>query len=244
MGGSVLINTSEENGQQVVPGINLRFNTNNDPGGPDVQHRELPGSVLVGQLTDARALYALLTGQGGRGDRPGGARPRHEQVHRVRHPVARGQDWRVRRVPAGFLEDHAGADRHRGPSLGRPDAVLGHGTARCPPRRWRACAACRGLATAACTASATSWRRVRRAARSRSSSSSRRAPTATTPTGTTWPPRSASPGGRTCRRASCGRCWATPTRRRCAPAGRLPTSARGWGSSPASTGRTRAASSP
>jgi len=64
MGGSILINTAEENGKQVVPGINLRFNTNNDPAVPLFNTTNFPGASS-GQLTDARALYALLTGRVG-----------------------------------------------------------------------------------------------------------------------------------------------------------------------------------
>jgi hypothetical protein len=65
IGGSYLRASAWENAQQMVPGINLGFNTANDPaaglftGGTS---GNFP-NASAGQLTDARELYALLTGR-------------------------------------------------------------------------------------------------------------------------------------------------------------------------------------
>jgi hypothetical protein len=66
-GGSALMLEAWENEQQMVPGINLRFDTTNDPaagmftGGAT---GNFPGASAA-NLTDARELYALLTGRVG-----------------------------------------------------------------------------------------------------------------------------------------------------------------------------------
>lgn len=51
-----------ENAQQYVPGINLGFSTNNDPAATMFTSTLIPGASAA-QLTDARELYALLTGR-------------------------------------------------------------------------------------------------------------------------------------------------------------------------------------
>ncbi len=240
LGGSVLINTSEENGKQVVPGINLGFNTNNDPAVPLFNTTNFPGASS-GQLTDARALYALLTGRVGAVTGQAALDPETNEYTAFGTRVAGGQDRRLRRVPAGFLEGHAGADPHGRPSLGRPDAVLGeeqHDVRRDAGERVRHVGARRrrdvqqvqlpgaridGRGGPGVHPAQDGHQRLRDRLEQPRPLGQRRV--------------AAERAGR----ASCGRSWATPTRRRCAPAGRLPTSARGWGSSPASTGRTRAA---
>jgi hypothetical protein len=61
-GGSWLRATAWENAQQMVPGINLGFNTTNDPAAGLFTTASFPGASAA-QLTDARQLYALLTGR-------------------------------------------------------------------------------------------------------------------------------------------------------------------------------------
>ena len=51
-----------ENAQTFVPTINLGFSTNNDPAATMFTSTLIPGAS-AGQLTDARELYALLTGR-------------------------------------------------------------------------------------------------------------------------------------------------------------------------------------
>jgi len=63
-GGSFLHVSAWENAIQYVPGINLRFNTTNDPAASLFSTANFPGAS-AGQLTDARELYALLTGRVG-----------------------------------------------------------------------------------------------------------------------------------------------------------------------------------
>jgi hypothetical protein len=53
-----------EDAKQVVPGIDLRFNTANDPAAGLFTGANFPGASTA-QLTDARELYALLTGRVG-----------------------------------------------------------------------------------------------------------------------------------------------------------------------------------
>jgi hypothetical protein len=61
-GGSALLTRSWESEQQMVPGINLRFSQTNDPAAGLFNNTNFPNAT-AGQLTDARALYALLTGR-------------------------------------------------------------------------------------------------------------------------------------------------------------------------------------
>ena len=61
-GGGLLIANVCENAQQIVPGVNLGFNSTLDPAARDVQHDELPGR-FERRADDARALYAMLTGR-------------------------------------------------------------------------------------------------------------------------------------------------------------------------------------
>jgi hypothetical protein len=63
-GGGFLHVRAWENAQQFVPGINLRFNTTNDPAAGLFNSTNFPGASAA-QLTDARELYALLTGRVG-----------------------------------------------------------------------------------------------------------------------------------------------------------------------------------
>ena len=61
-GGSFLRATAFDNGQRMVPSIQLGFDTSNDPAAGIFTTANFPGAS-GGQLTDARALYALLTGR-------------------------------------------------------------------------------------------------------------------------------------------------------------------------------------
>jgi hypothetical protein len=64
VGGSLLHVRAWENAQQFVPGINLRFNTANDPAAGLFNSTNFPGASAA-QLADARDLYAILTGRVG-----------------------------------------------------------------------------------------------------------------------------------------------------------------------------------
>jgi hypothetical protein len=61
-GGGVLISHAFDNAQQYVPSINLGFNTTLDPAASLFTSSNFPGASS-NQLTDARQLYALLTGR-------------------------------------------------------------------------------------------------------------------------------------------------------------------------------------
>ena len=61
-GGSFLRATAFDNGQRMVPSIQLGFDTTNDPAAGMFTTANFP-NASGGQLTDARALYALLTGR-------------------------------------------------------------------------------------------------------------------------------------------------------------------------------------
>jgi hypothetical protein len=63
-GGSFLHVRAWENAQQFVPGINLRFNTANDPAAGMFDTSNFAGASAA-QLADARDLYAILTGRVG-----------------------------------------------------------------------------------------------------------------------------------------------------------------------------------
>ncbi len=63
-GGRAFLGRGWDDAQQVVPGINLRFDTNNDPAAGMFTGTNFPGAS-GGQLTDARELYSLLTGRVG-----------------------------------------------------------------------------------------------------------------------------------------------------------------------------------
>jgi hypothetical protein len=61
-GGSFLRATAKDNGQQMVPSLNLGFNTTNDPATFMFNSTNFP-NASTGQLADARGLYAMLTGR-------------------------------------------------------------------------------------------------------------------------------------------------------------------------------------
>jgi hypothetical protein len=61
-GGAVFLGRAWENGQQMVPAINLGFNSTVDPANGLFTTANFSGAS-AGQLTDARALYAMLTGR-------------------------------------------------------------------------------------------------------------------------------------------------------------------------------------
>jgi hypothetical protein len=61
-GGGALIANAWENGQTIVPSINIGFSTTNDPARGLFTTANFPGAS-TDQLSDARALYAFLTGR-------------------------------------------------------------------------------------------------------------------------------------------------------------------------------------
>ena len=61
-GGAAFLGRAWDDSQQMVTGINLGFNTANDPAAGMFSTANFPGAA-GGQLTDARDLYALLTGR-------------------------------------------------------------------------------------------------------------------------------------------------------------------------------------
>ena len=63
-GGSAFLGRAWDDNQQQVTGINLRFDTTNDPAAPMFSTANFPGASAA-QLTDARELYSLLTGRVG-----------------------------------------------------------------------------------------------------------------------------------------------------------------------------------
>jgi hypothetical protein len=62
LGGAFLRATAKDNGQTMVPEIDLGFSTANDPAAGLFNGTNFPGASS-GQLSDARSLYALLTGR-------------------------------------------------------------------------------------------------------------------------------------------------------------------------------------
>lgn len=63
-GGGVFLGRAWSDSQQMIPVINLRFDTNNDPAAGMFTTANFPGASGA-QLSDARALYAILTGRVG-----------------------------------------------------------------------------------------------------------------------------------------------------------------------------------
>jgi len=61
-GGGAFLGRAWDDSQQVVPGINLGFNTNNDPAAGLFNTTNFPGASNA-QLGNARQLYAILTGR-------------------------------------------------------------------------------------------------------------------------------------------------------------------------------------
>ena len=61
-GGSYIKSRAWENAQQVVPTVALGFNSNNDPANGMFTTANFPGASST-QLTNARAIYAMLTGR-------------------------------------------------------------------------------------------------------------------------------------------------------------------------------------
>ena len=62
MGGSLFFGRAWENGQQIVPGIQLGLDQNNDPAAAMFAPADFQGASTA-QLSDARDLYGLLTGR-------------------------------------------------------------------------------------------------------------------------------------------------------------------------------------
>ena len=62
MGGSLYFGRAWEDGQQIVPGIQLGFDQNNDPAAGLFSIANFPNASTA-QLADARELYGLLTGR-------------------------------------------------------------------------------------------------------------------------------------------------------------------------------------
>ena len=74
-GGAMLVRARlRRTARQMVPGINLGFNTTNDPAAGLFTTANFPGASAA-NLADARDLYALLTGRVIGRHRAGGARP-------------------------------------------------------------------------------------------------------------------------------------------------------------------------
>ena len=233
-GGGAFLGRAWDDSQQQVTGINLRFDTTNDPAAGLFTTTNFPGASAA-QLTDARDLYALLTGRVGSVTGLAALDPETNTYALLGKRRRAGQARQLLGLRPGLVAPDADADAQRRPALGRADAVRA-GQRHDVGRDARVdAAASRASATAASTTRATSSRRARAAASSRSSSSSRAARAATTPTGTTSRRTSAWRGGRTSRAAGCARSSAIPSRRRSAAATRWPTTARASASSPASS---------
>ena len=64
IGGGAFLGRAWDDSQQLVPGIDLRFDTTNDPAAGLFGAANFPGASAA-QLADARDLYALLTGRVG-----------------------------------------------------------------------------------------------------------------------------------------------------------------------------------
>jgi hypothetical protein len=62
VGGSFVKSSAWENAQQIVPSVNLGFNTANDPAASLFNSTNFPGASST-NLTDARGVYAMLTGR-------------------------------------------------------------------------------------------------------------------------------------------------------------------------------------
>ena len=92
MGGGVFLGRTWQDGKQVVPAINLGFNQTLDPAGGLFTTGNFQGAS-AGQLTDARALYALLTGRVTAVTGQAGARRGNRQVRRVRSAPPRRARW-------------------------------------------------------------------------------------------------------------------------------------------------------
>ena len=89
-GGGAFLGRAWDDSQQQVTGINLRFDTTNDPAASMFSTANFAGASAA-QLTDARELYALLTGRVGERHRPGGARSGNQPVHAQRQTPPRRQ---------------------------------------------------------------------------------------------------------------------------------------------------------
>ena len=96
------------NSQQMVPGINLGFDTDSRPRRRPCslvgrrRTRISPGASTA-QLNDARALYALLTGRVGSITGEATLDPDDEQIHPVRSTFAARQDRHVLGLHSGHL---------------------------------------------------------------------------------------------------------------------------------------------
>ena len=241
-GGGALIANAWENGQTMVPTINVGFNTTNDPARAMFSTANFP-SASNDQLGDARALYAFLTG---RVSSIGGTAALDPATGKYVAFGPRRREGNLR-VFSGFAQDSwrisptltlTGGVRYdlQTPFSASNDIMssvtmadfcgisgLGDGGTYTPLQHVRA-------------------GRVRRR-RPDLQAADQRDGRATRPTGTISARRSAWRGDRTSRTAGCARCWAIPSRQRFAGDTRSPTSGRAWASSPASSARTRAAPS-
>ena len=100
IGGSAFLGRAWEDSQQLTTGIDIGFDTTNDPAGRAVQHRELPGRVGGAADRRARALRAAHRPRHRR-DRPGRARSRDEQI---RQPRTRRREGKLD-VFSAFAQD-------------------------------------------------------------------------------------------------------------------------------------------
>ena len=208
------------------------FDAGIDPATRCSRPANFPGASTA-QLTDARDLYGCSTGRvtsiSGQAALDDGT----DQYVYLGTRRRRGGMNEYSAVRAGLVAPDADADAQRRPALGRADAV--HAGERHHVARVTCADLCgmSGMGDERADA-ATSSTPARTAASVPSSSQFTQA--ATLGYNTDWNNSrrtSASRGGRTCRAACCGRCSAIPSRRRCAPATRWPTTARAWASSPA-----------
>ena len=198
-----------------MPTLTLGVDTTNDPANAMFTNTNFPGAANA-DLTNARALYALLTGrvtQIGSNARLDGAtgtvRLSGRRADATSSRTSSACSCRTPGACGRTLTINAGLRWQIAFPFQADDSVYLDEHVRGPLRRSR------GSATAPAAASATSSTPAcsTPAAARRSTSCTRPAIPATTPTTTTSRRTSASPGSRTCRTAGCGRCSATRRRR-------------------------------
>ena len=103
--------------------IDARLRHEHRSGERDVQHARTSRGATADQLTEARELYALLTGRVTPIPRHRAARRRHRQVRLPRRPGAQVEQDEFGAFIAGLVARHADADAQRRPALGPAAAV-------------------------------------------------------------------------------------------------------------------------
>ena len=122
IGASAFLGRTFEDSQQLAPGIDLRFDTTNDP----AAGLFIPGNfqgASGGQLSDARDLYALLTGRVGAVTGQAALDPETNTYNAFGRTAARRRTRRVLRLLAGLVAIDTNLDGERRPAMGRADAV-------------------------------------------------------------------------------------------------------------------------